>query len=103
MVHQPLREEIWLRPSMRTACRCTPEDDRFYELFVDLGPAMPRAPVGAISDCYLDALLATSAPEWLRARLQFEKARRNARDQARLSGRLARILRRLAWRMDVLR
>ncbi|MEO0031484.1 MAG: hypothetical protein RIS94_1242 [Pseudomonadota bacterium] len=100
---QSLREEIWLRPSMGTACRCSAEDERFHELFQDHGPAMPRAPVSAISDCYLDSLLRTSVPDWLRARLQFEKARRTAREQARLPARIMRLLQRLANRLEARR
>ncbi|MCW1384965.1 hypothetical protein OLX02_19300 [Novosphingobium sp. KCTC 2891] len=71
-------DESWTLPSWRAARPLTEGDELFRELLVDLGPAMPRATVTRLSGGYLDALLRTRLPSWLRVRLQSELVRRGA-------------------------
>ena len=68
--------DAWLLPSWKSARPTVAADERFAELFVDLGPAMPRRILEDISSVYLEALLRTSVPTWLRARLTVERDRR---------------------------
>ncbi|BEV00760.1 hypothetical protein [Novosphingobium olei] len=68
--------EAWLTPSWKSARPLNEADERFRELLGDLGPAMPGHIVGDLSQVYLDTLLRTSVPSWLRARLVAERDRR---------------------------
>lgn len=69
-------DESWLMPSWRAARPLDPADERFRQLFADHGPAMNPAAVHDLSALYLDALLRTHLPTWLRARLLGEQRRR---------------------------
>ncbi|WP_225206783.1 hypothetical protein [Novosphingobium huizhouense] len=80
--------DAWLLPSWKSARPLIAADERFRELFVDLGPAMPRDILCEISPVYLEALLQTSVPTWLRARLTIERERRARGPLASLLGRL---------------
>jgi hypothetical protein len=88
-------EECWTLPSWNAARPLNSHDEKFGELFVDLGPSMPRAGIERISDVYLDALLRTHVPAWLRSRLQAEQARRSVGRVAQLRRAIqARLMRR---------
>lgn len=69
-------DEAWTMPSWQAARPLSAADDRFRQLFADHGPAMNPAVVTDLSPLYLEALLRTNVPSWLRARLLGEQRRR---------------------------